>query len=166
MPTNGEIQIRPAVAADASLILGFIQDLADYERLSHEVVATVQDLETHLFGEQPAAEVLIAEFEGEPAGFALFFANFSTFLGLPGIYLEDLFVRPDYRALGIGKTLLTHIAGLVVERGWDRLDWSVLDWNEPSINFYRNLGAVPMKDWVRFRLAGDALAALGSKQPA
>lgn len=163
MPKTGEIEIRPAVRADASLILGFIQDLADYERLSHEVVATVEHIEAHLFGEQPAAEVLIAEYAGKPAGFALFFANYSTFLGLPGIYLEDLFVRPDFRSLGIGKALLVHIAGLVVKRGWDRLDWSVLDWNESSINFYRKLGAVPMKDWIRFRLAGDALTALGSK---
>lgn len=164
MPEAPSVQIRPAVASDARLVLDFIQALADYERLSHEVVATVRDLETHLFGDHPAAEVLIAEYEGTPAGFALFFPNFSTFLGLPGIYLEDLFVQPEYRGRGIGKALLIYIAGLVVDRGWDRLDWSVLDWNEPSINFYLRLGAVPMSDWTRFRLAGDALASVSSSR--
>jgi len=163
VPITDALQIRPAVAADAPLVLEFIRELAEYERLAHEVVATVPDLESSLFGHQPAAEVLIAEYQGEPAGFALFFTNFSTFLGLPGIYLEDLFVRTRFRGRGIGKSLLVYIAQLVVQRGWDRLDWSVLDWNEPSINFYRSLGARSLDDWMRFRLAGDELKALTGK---
>lgn len=152
-----QLTIRPACSADSELILGFISGLAEYERLEHEVVATPAKLEATLFGEHKVAEVLIAEWSGAPAGFALFFANYSTFLAVPGIYLEDLFVWPDFRGRGIGKALLVHLAGIVFERGWGRLDWSVLDWNEPAIDFYRGLGARPMSDWTQFRLEGDAL---------
>ena len=154
--------IRSATAEDTALILGFIRDLAAYEKLSHEVTATEEDLRRTLFVENPVAEALLL-FEGEnPAGFAVFFHNFSTFLGKPGIYLEDLFVRPLYRKKGYGKALLTHLAALAIERGCGRFEWSVLDWNQPSIDFYRSLGARPMEDWTIFRLDGDALRALVS----
>jgi len=156
--TVPQLEIRPAARGDSELILDFIRALADYERLSHEVVATARRIENTLFGERPGAEVVIAEWGGEPAGFALFFPNYSTFLGQPGIYLEDLFVHPEFRGRGIGKALLIHLAGLVVERGWGRLDWSVLDWNQPAIDFYVALGARAMGDWTQYRLQGKALA--------
>jgi GNAT superfamily N-acetyltransferase len=159
VPANS-LLIRPANAADSELILAFIRELAEYEKLAHEVSATVAQIESTLFGENPVAEVVIAEWEGRPAGCALFFANYSTFLALPGVYLEDLFVRPEFRGKGIGKALLSHLAGIVVERGWGRLDWSVLDWNEPAINFYVGLGARPLDDWTQFRLDGEALKAV------
>ncbi len=155
-----QLLIRPALKSDAELILAFISELAEYEHLAHEVVATPTQLEASLFGRNPVAEVVIAEWDGLPAGFALFFANYSTFLAAPGIYLEDLFVRPEFRGKGIGKALLLHLAGIVLERGWGRLDWSVLDWNEPAIDFYRSIGARPLNDWTQFRLDGDALAML------
>ncbi|MEZ5274759.1 MAG: GNAT family N-acetyltransferase [Opitutaceae bacterium] len=159
MPSTSTI--RSATAEDTSLILGFIRDLAAYEKLSHEVTATEDDLRRNLFGENSVAEALLL-FEGKnPAGFAVFFHNFSTFLGKPGIYLEDLFVHPLYRKKGYGKALLTHLAALAIERGCGRFEWSVLDWNQPSIDFYRGLGARPMEDWTVFRLDGDALEALG-----
>ena len=158
------LRIRPAARGDCALILAFIAELADYERLSHEVVATVEQLEATLFGARPAAEVLIAEHDGEPAGFALFFINYSTFLGRPGIYLEDLFVRPAFRRLGIGEALLAELAAIAVSRGYGRFEWSVLDWNEPAIRFYRSLGAVPMEEWTVFRVTGSALAALAARQ--
>ena len=151
------IAIRPASADDVALIHRFIRDLAEYERLAHEMVATEDDLRAALFGERPYAEVLIASYDNEPAGFALFFHNFSTFLGRPGIYLEDLFVRPELRGRGIGKALLARLAKLAVERRCGRLEWSVLDWNEPSIGFYKSLGAIPMDEWTVFRLSGEAL---------
>jgi GNAT superfamily N-acetyltransferase len=151
------MHIRPAVRADAALIHRFISDLAEYERLSHEVVATPGRLAATLFGSPPGAEVVIAEWRGEPAGFALFFPNYSTFLAQPGMYLEDLFVRPECRGRGIGKALLAHLASLAVERGYGRLDWSVLDWNEPAIEFYRSIGARGLEDWTQYRLDGDAL---------
>jgi GNAT superfamily N-acetyltransferase len=154
------LHIRPARSADAELILAFISELADYERLAHEVVATPGQLQSTLFGKNPVAEVVIAEWQDRPAGFALFFASYSTFLALPGIYLEDLFVRPEYRGKGIGKALLVYLAGLVHERGWGRLDWSVLDWNDPAIDFYRAIGAQAMDDWTQFRLDGQQLSAL------
>lgn len=154
------IAIRAAVAADAALILSFIRELAGYEKLSGEVVATEARLRDTLFGPEPRAEVRIAEVAGEPAGFALYFHNYSTFLARPGIYLEDLFVRPAFRGRGVGRALLQHIAGLAVARDCGRLEWSVLDWNEPAIKFYQSLGAVPMDQWTTFRVTGPALAAL------
>lgn len=159
------LRIRPAVAADAPLIHRFVSDLAEYERLSHEVVATPEKLVATLFGSSPAAEVLIAEWQGEPAGFALFFPNYSTFLAQPGMYLEDLFVRPEFRGRGIGKALLAHLAGLAVQRGYGRLDWSVLDWNAPAIDFYRSIGARGLEDWTQYRLDGDALRTMAGAAP-
>lgn len=149
--------IRPAAPADTPMIAALIRALAEYERLSHAVVLKEEDLHKHLFGPRPYAEVLLAEEANEVVGFALFFPNFSTFLGQPGIYLEDLFVRPEYRGRGHGKALLTELARLAVERGYRRLDWAVLDWNEPALRFYRSLGAVPLEGWQLFRLTGDAL---------
>lgn len=156
--------LRPARADDAALILALVRELADYEKLAHEVVADEQGLRDALFGARPAAEVIIAEQDGEAAGFALFFTNFSTFLGRPGIYLEDLFVRPAFRRRGIGEALLAHLAALAGSRGCGRLEWSVLDWNEPAIGFYRGLGAVPMDEWTVFRVTGPALAALARRR--
>ena len=162
---NGKVNteslaIRAAVEADAPLILHFIRRLAEYERLAHEVVATEDGLRRSLFGEKPAAEVVIAEWAGEPTGFALFFHNFSTFLGRPGVYLEDLYVEPAHRGRGIGRALLAYLARLAVERGCGRLEWAVLDWNEPAIRFYRSLGAAPMDEWTVMRVTGDGLRAL------
>jgi GNAT superfamily N-acetyltransferase len=160
MSAAQQITVRPAVRADAALVLAFIRELAVYERLEHQVVATVADIEAALFGERPCAEVVFACLEGVPLGFALFFHNFSTFLGKPGIYLEDLFVRPEARGLGLGRRLLAWLARTTLERGGARLDWAVLDWNEPSIGFYRSLGAVPLDEWTTFRMSGEALEAL------
>jgi GNAT superfamily N-acetyltransferase len=160
MTSIGNISIRAARDQDVPTILGFIRELAEYEKLSHEVVATESMLQQHLFGARPVAEVLIAELDTKAVGFALFFHNFSTFLGRPGIYLEDLFVQPHARGRGIGKAMLVRIGKLAVERGCGRVEWSVLDWNEPSIQFYRKLGAVPMSDWTVFRVTGDALTRL------
>jgi GNAT superfamily N-acetyltransferase len=151
------LQLRSAVRQDVPLILGFIRALAEYEKLSHEVVATEEAIAEHLFGATPRAEVLIAEWEGAPAGFALFFHNFSTFLARPGIYLEDVFVHPEYRGRGIGKALLLELARLARERGCGRFEWAVLDWNEPSIRFYESLGARAMKEWQLMRVTGEAL---------
>jgi GNAT superfamily N-acetyltransferase len=151
------LKIRKAEANDCGLILDFIKGLAEYEKLVHEVVATPELLRQNLFGSQPKAEVLIAEWNNQPAGFALFFHNFSTFLGRPGIYLEDLFVLPELRAHGIGKGLLKRLAQLAVERGCGRLEWSVLDWNKPAIDFYLSLGAASMDEWTVHRLTGDKL---------
>ena len=156
-----DLNIRKAEKADCALVLKFIKDLAVYEKLDHTVVATEDAVRSTLFGEKPYAEVLIAEWQGQPAGFALFFHNYSTFLAKPGIYLEDLFVEPTLRGKGIGKALLRHLAALAVERGCGRLEWAVLDWNEPSIEFYKSLGAIPMSDWIIYRLTGDALENLG-----
>lgn len=155
--------IRPATVADVPVILGFIRELAVYEKLLHEVVATEQALQQHLFGERPAAEVVIGEWHGKPVTFALFFGNFSTFLALPGIYLEDLYVTPSMRGKGIGKAMLTYLAWLAKQRGCGRLEWSVLDWNEPAIQFYRSIGAVPMDEWTVQRLTGDALVRLADQ---
>jgi GNAT superfamily N-acetyltransferase len=157
------MHIRAATPDDVPLILRFIRELAAYERLAHEVVATEEGLRDTLFGPRPYAEVVIAEVAGEAAGFALFFHNYSTFLGRPGIYLEDLYVRPEMRGGGTGRTLLAHLARLAVERGCGRLEWWVLDWNEPAIRFYRQLGAQPMDDWTVFRVAGDALTRLAGE---
>jgi GNAT superfamily N-acetyltransferase len=158
-------EVREASAGDVPLILTLIGELAEYERLSHEVVATEDALRDWLFGEEAVAEVLIAELGAEAVGFALFFHSFSTFLGRPGIYLEDLYVRPAFRGRGVGKTMLVHLAELAKERGCGRLEWSVLDWNEPSIRFYESLGAVAMNDWTVYRVAGDALDMLASGGP-
>lgn len=155
-------EIVPARVEDIPLILGFIRSLAEYERLSSAVVATEDALREALFGERPYAEVLLARYAGEPAGFALFFHNFSTFLAKPGIYLEDLFVHPHLRGKGIGKALLKKLASIAVERGCGRLQWSVLDWNAPAIDFYKRLGATALEEWTVFRLEGQTLEALVS----
>jgi GNAT superfamily N-acetyltransferase len=152
-----DITIRPASADDVPLILQFITALADYEKLRHEMVATESGLRDALFGPRPCAEVVFACAGGEPAGFALFFHSFSTFLGQRGLYLEDLFVKPEWRARGVGRRLLVHLARLAVERECGRFEWSVLDWNEPAIQFYRGLGAQPMDEWTIFRVSGKAL---------
>ncbi|MEK7254836.1 MAG: GNAT family N-acetyltransferase [Bacteroidota bacterium] len=156
------LQILPASEKDIPLILQFIKELAEYERLSHVVVATEEMLHDALFGHRKVAEVLLAFWEGQPAGFALFFFNFSTFLARPGIYLEDLFVRPEFRRKSIGKALLIALAKLAMERNCGRLEWSVLDWNEPAIDFYKSLGAVPMDEWTVFRLTGEGLEKLAA----
>jgi GNAT superfamily N-acetyltransferase len=156
----GEISIRAASERDLPQVLGFIRELAAYERLADQVVATEADLAEALYGARPYAEVIFACLDGAPVGFALFFHNFSTFRGKPGIYLEDLFVRPEARGLGLGKRLLTWLARAALERGCARLDWAVLDWNAPSIGFYRGLGAVPQEEWTTFRLEGAALTRL------
>ena len=154
------ISIRAAQPDDIDTIIGFIRALADYERLSHAVKADRATLFNHLFGPRPMAEVLIADRDGAPVGFALFFHNFSTFEGRPGVYLEDLFVAPEARGGGAGKALLQRLVRLTLERDCARLEWSVLDWNEPSIAFYRALGARPMDEWTVQRMDGDALVAL------
>jgi GNAT superfamily N-acetyltransferase len=145
------------------LILSFIRELAEYEKLLHEVVATEDGLRETLFGPKPGAEVVVAELDGAPVGFALFFHNYSTFAGRPGIYLEDLYVRPEARGSGVGRELLAHLAALAVERGCARLEWAVLDWNAPAIAFYEKLGAVPMHDWTVFRVSGEPLRRLGAR---
>lgn len=156
------ISIRPAIAADLPLIAQLIRDLAEYERLAHEVRFDDDVLAAKLFGPRPYAEVVIGEINGVAQGFALFFHNFSTFEGRPGIYLEDLFVRPEARGSGLGKALLSHLAALAVERDCARLEWSVLDWNEPAIGFYKKLGARLMDEWTVMRVDGDALTQLGA----
>jgi GNAT superfamily N-acetyltransferase len=157
-------RIRDAVESDVPLIASLIRELADYERMLHEVRLTEPGLRDALFGDRRYAEVVIAEVAGgEPAGFALFFHNFSTFLGRPGIYLEDLFVRPPYRGAGIGKALLRHLARLAEARGCGRLEWAVLDWNAAAIGFYLGLGARPAAGWNVYRLEGEALGRLAGR---
>ena len=151
------MKIRPATEADLGMIEELIRALAEYERMAGEVVMDGELLRQNLFGERPYAEVLIAEVDGEAAGFALFYHNFSTFVGRPGIYLEDLFVKPEYRGKGFGKALLKRLAEIAVERKCGRMEWAVLDWNEPAIGFYKSLGARPNDEWTVFRLAGDSL---------
>jgi GNAT superfamily N-acetyltransferase len=158
-----EVEIRVATEDDVPLILSLIRELAEYERLSHEVVATEETLRDSLFGERRVAETLLAYLGDDPAGFALFFHNFSTFLGRPGIYLEDLYVRPEFRSAGVGRTLLVRIAGLAKERGCGRLEWAVLDWNEPAISFYKRIGASPVSGWTVYRLTGEALEELAGR---
>ena len=145
-------------------ILAFIRELAEYERLTDLVKATEEDLRRALFGERRYAEVILAREEDTPVGFALFFHNFSTFRGQPGIYLEDLYVKPEFRGRGIGRALLERLAQITVERRCGRLEWAVLDWNEPAIKFYENLGAAPLDDWTVFRLTGEALLRLAEPQ--
>ena len=146
------IHLRPAIVEDVAVILGFIRELAEYEKLSDQCVATEVDLAKHLFGSHPKAEAILAEWDGTPVGFALFFHNFSTFLAKPGIYLEDLYVQPEMRGKGIGKALLMHLVRLAKLRDCGRVEWSVLDWNAPSIEFYKSLGAVAQDDWTIYRL--------------
>ena len=153
-------RIEEARERDLPLILRFIKDLAAYEKLSEHVVATEAALRQSLFGDSPAAEVVLAYAGDEPAGFAVFFQSFSTFLGRPGLYLEDLFVLPAFRGRGIGRGLLIHLAGLAVDRGYGRMEWSVLDWNELALGVYRKAGAQPMDEWTVHRLTGDALRQL------
>ena len=157
------LSIRPATVEDVALVARLIRELAEYERLADAAVASEADLREQLFGERPAAEVLVAEADGEPAGFALFFHTFSTFLGKRGLYLEDLFVRPAFRGLGLGRHLMAALARIAVQRGCGRFEWSVLDWNEPAIGFYRALGASAMDEWTVQRLQGEALRALASR---
>lgn len=159
---TAELRIAPATEQDVPLILEFIRKLAEYEKLSHEVVATEELLHEALFGDDPSAEALLAYWAGKPAGFAVYFRNFSTFLSRPGIYLEDLFVEPAFRGRGIGKALLKRVASIASERGYARLNWAVLDWNRPAIEFYRSLGALPLDQWTLYRLAGESLEKLAS----
>ncbi len=163
--TEPALTIRTAAAADVPEVLAFIRELAIYEHLEHEVVATEADVRAALFGARPYAEVALACLDGKPVGFALYFHNFSTFIGKPGIYLEDLFVRPEARGLGAGKRLFAYLAKTAVDRGCARLDWAVLDWNEPSIGFYRSLGAIDQSEWTSYRLVGPALARLAESYP-
>jgi GNAT superfamily N-acetyltransferase len=162
MPTTPPPTLRLATAADVPQILAFIRALAEYERLLDQVVATEGGLRAALFGPRPYAEVVLAEDDGRPLGFALFFHTFSTFLGQPGIYLEDLFVVPEARGRGVGRALLGHLARLAVERGCGRVEWAVLDWNAPAIGFYERLGATPNSEWTVYRLTGASLATLAS----
>ena len=155
--------LRYAGEDDIQLIFQFIKDLAEYEKMADEVVATEFQLKEHLFGDHSYAEVILAFYDDSPAGFALFFHNFSTFLGRPGLYLEDLFVKPKYRGKGIGTSLLSYLAKVAVERNCGRLEWAVLDWNTPSIEFYKSLNAKPLDDWTTFRLTGDSLDKLSEK---
>jgi len=152
-----EFQIKSAAESDIPVILSFIKKLARYERLSHEVVATEELLRETLFGSRPTAEVAIGYLESTPVGFVLFFNNYSTFLGKPGLYIEDLFVDENYRRRGCGRALLLHVARLAKERDCGRLEWAVLDWNQPAIDFYKKLGAVPMSEWTVFRITGKRL---------
>lgn len=162
MAANPLLSIRPAGMDDVPLIRQLIAELADYERLAHAAVATDETLRAQLFGAQPAAEVLIGEVDGQPAGFALYFHNFSTFLGKRGLYLEDLFVRPAFRGVGLGRHLMAALARIAVQRDCGRFEWSVLDWNAPAIGFYRRLGATGLEEWTVQRLEGEALHALAS----
>ena len=157
-----ESSIRIAKAHDIPIILEFIKGLAKYENLTDEVSATEELLREALF-ERKMAEVIIEDYEGEPAGFALFFHNFSTFLGKPGIYLEDLYIKPEFRGKGLGKNLLSYLAKVAVERNCGRLEWSCLDWNEPSIKFYKGLGALPMQEWTTYRLSDERLSKLSEE---
>ena len=154
------LSIRPARPREASLVFQFVRELAEYEKLEHEVQATEAMIDAALFGEQPRVFCDIAEWDGEPVGFAVWFLNFSTFSGRPGIYLEDIFVRPAFRGRGVGKALMVHLARKCVENGWARLQWSVLDWNTPSIEFYKSLGGVLLDEWTVVRVSGDALTRL------
>jgi len=155
--------LRSATPADVPVLFRLIQALAEYEKLSHAVTGNAEALSEHLFGTHPYAEAVLAEYAGQPAGFALFFSNYSTFLTQPGIYLEDLFILPEYRRQGIGKAMLSYLAQLAVERGCGRLEWSVLDWNEPAIAFYRRMGASVLDDWRICRVTGGSLIQLAAE---
>ena len=167
MNTSGSsFEIRTATLADVPTILQLIRDLATYERAPNEVTATEEQLHDVLFGEKPAAEVLLALAAGAPVGFAVFFQNFSTWLGRPGLYLEDLFVKPEERGKGYGRALLVHLGRIARERGCGRMEWAVINWNEPAIKFYRALGAKPLDEWTVYRLTGDDIEALAESGPA
>jgi GNAT superfamily N-acetyltransferase len=155
-----EFEIRPALPPDVPVIAQLIRDLAEYERAPHEAVATEEGLQEVLFGAERAAHVLLALENGNAVGFAVYFFNFSTWLGRPGLYLEDLFVRPEIRGQGYGRALLQRLAQIAQERGCGRMEWAVLDWNEPAIGFYKNLGAKPMEEWTVYRLEGEGIAGL------
>lgn len=159
------MRIRKAVPSDSKQILRFIRDLAHYEKLSHEVTATEELLKKHLFDPNAAAEAIIAERDGVPVGFAIFYTSFSTFLAKPGLYLEDLFVLPEYRGQSFGKDMLSYLANEVVARAYGRLEWAVLDWNLPSIQFYESLGAKALADWITYRLTGEDLLRLARRAP-
>jgi GNAT superfamily N-acetyltransferase len=158
------IQIERATPADMPVILELIRELAEFERLLDQVTATPAQIHDGLFGSRPSAEVVIARINAEVAGFALYFHNFSTFLAKPGIYLEDLYVRQKFRGQGCGEALLRHLARVAVERGCGRFEWSVLDWNQRAIDFYKSLGAVPMDEWTMYRVTGEALVKLGAEE--
>lgn len=160
---KSDFQIRPAQPGDVATILGLIRDLAEYERAPHEVVATEEQLQKNLFGSEPAAEVLLGEEAGVPVCFALFFHSFSTWMGRRGLYLEDLFVKPAVRGRGYGRALLVRLAQIARERECGRMEWAVLDWNEPAIQFYRKLGARPNDDWTIFRLTMDGISQLAGE---
>ena len=157
--------MRPAVRADVPVLFNLIKALAEYEKLSHAVTGSVADLEKHLFGPRPFAEAILAELDGQAVGWALFFYNYSTFLTKPGIYLEDLFVLPEFRGRGIGKSLIVYLAKLAVERDCGRLEWTVLDWNELAIGFYKRMGADVLPDWRICRVTGESLASLALSAP-
>jgi GNAT superfamily N-acetyltransferase len=158
----GEVTFRWAEREDCGVVLSFIRELAEYEKMSDEVVATEEVLSEWLF-DKKAAEAIIVSVDGQDVGFALFFSNFSTFLGKPGLYLEDLYVKPEFRGRGIGKATLAHLAAIAEQRGYGRFEWWCLDWNKPSIDFYRSLGAEPMADWTVYRMTGDTLHNLAAK---
>jgi GNAT superfamily N-acetyltransferase len=163
--TAGDVRIVPATERDLPQILSLIKSLAEYEKLSDEVIANEKTLRQSLFGDRPKAEVVIAFVGKTAAGFAVYFQSYSTFLGVAGLYLEDLFVKPEWRRRGIGRQLLRYVAELAVNRKCGRLEWSVLDWNAPAISFYRSVGARPMDNWTVYRLAGDALKTFASEIP-
>lgn len=165
MPKAGNLAVEPAVADDVPVIATLVRELAEFERLGHEVRIETSLLHAHLFGPRPYAEALMARVGGETVGFALYFHNYSTFAGRPGLYLEDLYIRPQHRGRGYGEAMLRHLAALAVARGCARFEWSVLDWNENAIAFYRKLGAVAMDDWTVYRVTGDALARLAGGEP-
>jgi GNAT superfamily N-acetyltransferase len=158
-----DIQIQPSTEADVALILRLIKALAEYERLGHEVVATEAMIRESFFGPTPHANAVIARIGGDAVGFAIWFSTYSTFLSKPGIYLEDLFVLPDWRGKGVGRALLRHLARIAVERGCGRIEWSVLNWNETAIRFYRNIGATAMDQWTVYRLTGDAITRVADR---
>ncbi len=160
---NNSTEIRNAKKEDVPLILSFIKELAEYERLDQEVVATEEILTESLFGRDSVTEIVLAYYNNQPVGFALFFHNFSTFLGRKGIYLEDIYVKPEHRGKGIGKALLAYLAKIAKERNCGRLEWAVLNWNKPAIKFFKSLGTVPMDEWTTYRLTGKSLAKLASK---
>jgi len=163
MSATGQFHIKPATIDDTPLVLKFIKGLAEYEKLEDECVATEDGLRQTMFGANPMAEAVIGYSGDQAVGFALFFHTFSTFLGAPSLYLEDLFVLPEWRGKGLGRQLLSYLARLAADRGCQRLEWAVLDWNEPSIGFYKGLGAVPQDEWTTYRLSGEALVKLGSE---
>jgi len=163
---DSDLRIQPATIDDVALLLQFIKDLAEYEQLAHACVATEDDLRAHLFGPNAVAHALVAYLGSQPAGFALYFFNFSTFLARPGLYLEDLFVKPAWRNRGVGRALLAELARIAIDRGCGRMEWAVLNWNELALRVYRGIGAQPLNDWTVYRLTGDALSGLAASAPA